>query len=344
MRLNRIAIMGTGSLGTILGAYITKGGRDIDLIDVNEAHVNALNQNGATVTGTVDLNVPVHAITPDQMEGEYDLFLYLAKQTYNDIAIGQMASHLKPDGIICTLQNGIPEPAIAEVIGEERTLGCTVGWGATWLRPGVSEATTLQERWFFHLGSIDGSITEDVMEVKSILELMCRTEVDDNLMGARWCKLLANAAISGMSAVLGCTFGEILDNDKALKCANYLGRECIRVTIAQGYKPLVSELTGKRYDEMFDFRSEEERKEKVIPIFLKIWGYHRASTASMLQDLQKGKKCEVEAINGVLSKTGRKVGVPTPVSDQVVIIIKEIENGLRKPSFDNLALFEKFES
>lgn len=80
--IQRIAVMGAGSLGTILGAYLSKAGRDVVLIDAYQAHVDALNQNGAHITGAVEMTVPVKAITPEQMEGQYDLFFYLAKQTY----------------------------------------------------------------------------------------------------------------------------------------------------------------------------------------------------------------------------------------------------------------------
>lgn len=90
--IQRIAVMGAGSLGTILGAYLSKAGRDVVLIDAYQAHVDALNQNGAHITGAVEMTVPVKAITPEQMEGQYDLFFYLAKQTYNDVAIPQMLS------------------------------------------------------------------------------------------------------------------------------------------------------------------------------------------------------------------------------------------------------------
>jgi len=83
----KIAIMGAGSLGTILGAYITKAGVDVDLIDVNEEHVKALNEKGATITGTTNFNVPVKALTPDKMQDVYDLVFYLVKQTYDDEAL-----------------------------------------------------------------------------------------------------------------------------------------------------------------------------------------------------------------------------------------------------------------
>ena len=344
MAFKRIALMGTGSLGTILGAYLTKGGVNIDLIDVNQAHVDALNKDGAHVIGTVDITVPVHAITPDQMEGEYDLFLYMTKQTYNDTAIPQMVAHLAPGGYICVFQNGIPEDAVSKVIGEEHTLGATVGWGATWVGPGVSEATTIESDWFFNVGTMNGEVTPELEELKALLENMCRTNIETKWMSARWEKLLANVAMSGMSACLGCTFGDVLDDPKSLLCAQHLARECVRVTKGLGYECAMNEQIHMTIDHVFDFHNAEEKKMGSDIAFMVVWGTaHRASKASMLQDLEKGLKCEVDAINGVLSSSGRKCGVPTPVSDKVVEIIHEIEDGKRTPCWDNLDAFDMFD-
>ena len=111
--IKRIAIMGCGSLGTILGAYLNKAGLDVMMVDAWKEHVDVLNREGATVTGGVQMNVPVKACTPDQMDGIYDLIIYMAKQTFNDIAIPQMLAHCGDDTIICTCQNGLPELAVA---------------------------------------------------------------------------------------------------------------------------------------------------------------------------------------------------------------------------------------
>ena len=105
------------------------------MIDVNTDHVEALNKSGAKIVGLMDLVQPVKALTPDQMTGEYDLFLYLVKTTQHESALKYVSKHLKSDGIVLTMQNGIPEEAVAEVIGKERTVGCIVGWGATWMEP-----------------------------------------------------------------------------------------------------------------------------------------------------------------------------------------------------------------
>ena len=122
----RAAIYGAGSLGTVLGAYITEAGGQIDLINRNKKHVEALRKNGATITGTVQKNVKVKVIFPDEMEGKYDVIFLMTKQLFNEEVVTMLKKFLEKDGIICTLQNGIPEPLIASIVGQNRTMGCTV--------------------------------------------------------------------------------------------------------------------------------------------------------------------------------------------------------------------------
>lgn len=331
----RLAIMGVGSLGTILGAYIQKGGVDIDLIDVNIEHVNALNEKGAFVTGTDNFNVPVKAITPDKMEGIYDIVFLMIKQTYNDVALKQLVTHLGPESVVCTLQNGVPETAVAEVIGEEKTIGGTVSWGATWIKPGVSELTSALDKVSFEIGEIDGKVTDRLLKVKEILELMCPTFIEENLMGTRWTKLLINSTFSGMSTVLGCTYGDILDNKDALMCAKYIANENINVGIAAGIE--MEPMQGLDLGKLLKFTTIEERDAN-DHAYEAFFGPHRKLKASMLQDLEKGRKCEIDAINGVVCDWGRKYGIATPVNDQVVEIVHGIEDGKYEYKFSNLEM------
>jgi len=332
----RVAVMGAGSLGTIVGAFISKNGGEAILIDTNKEHVDALNKNGATVTGKMELNVPVKAITPDEMEGIYDIVLYLVKQTYNDVALKQLLPHLGPDSVVCTLQNGVPEDAVAEAVGSERTMGGTVGWGATWISPGVSMLTSETNKMTFDLGELDGVTRDRTLKVKEILDLVAETIIVPNLMGIRWTKLLVNATLSGMSAALGCTFGEVLDNEKALTCAAHIGNEAILIARARGI--VMEPLQGHDLT-ILGFKTQKERAAK-FPMYHAIFGPHRMLKASMLQDLEKGKKTEIDAINGVVSQWGKKLNIPTPVSDKVVEIVKGIEDGKNTYSFSNLEMFE----
>ena len=115
--MGRNAIYGAGSLGTVLGAFITQNGGQVDLINRNKAHVDLLNEKGAHIIGTVDMTVPVKAITPGEMEGKYDVIVLLTKQLHNKEVVTMLKEFLSEKGVIVTLQNGIPEPLIAEIVG-----------------------------------------------------------------------------------------------------------------------------------------------------------------------------------------------------------------------------------
>ena len=195
----KTAIYGAGSLGTVLGAYLAKAGVDVDLITRNREHVDALNKDGAKIIGTVNMTVPVHALTPDEMTEKYELIILLTKQLDNVNVLKKLQKNMTDDCIVCTLQNGLPELSVSEVVGEDRTMGCTVAWGATLHGKGVSELTSEPDSMSFGLGRMNGQKDDKLMQVKALLEKMCPVEVEDNFMGVRWSKLLINAAFSGMS-------------------------------------------------------------------------------------------------------------------------------------------------
>jgi len=211
-----------------------------------------------------------------------------------------------------------------------------VGWGATWKAPGISELTSKTDLMTFDIGEISGDITDRIHTIKDILEQMCPTIVLDNLMGIRWTKLLINSTFSGMSAVLGCTFGDVVDNEKTLLCAKHIANECIATARCLGIK--MEPIQGQDIEKLLAFKTKEERDCK-DPIFKKLVGPHRKAKVSMLQDLEKGRRCEIDAINGVVCESGKKCSVPTPVNDTVVEIIKGIESGKFKYEFSNIELF-----
>ena len=332
----RTAIYGAGSLGTILGAFISKAGEPVELINRNKAHVEALNASGAKVVGTMQFEQKVTAYTPDQMSGEYDIIFLMTKQQNNKEVVQMLKGFLAQDGVLVTFQNGLPEMQIASVLGEDRVLGCTVAWGATMQSPGVCELTSEPDALSFSLGSISSTRSRHFDKVKELLEKMGTVDVEDNFIGTRWSKLLINAAFSGMSAVLGCTFGEAAGPKESRRIVQALIKECIDVCAAGGIR--IEPVQGKDIVKLLDYKGPVKKALSffIIPLAIR---KHARLKASMLQDLEKGKLTEVDAINGAVSDYGRKVGVPTPMNDKVVEIIHGIERGELNPCFDNLKLF-----
>lgn len=333
----RIAIYGAGSLGTILGAYITKAGVNIELINRNKAHVEALKSQGAQVEGTVNFCQAVNAYTPQEMSGKYDILFLMTKQQHNQEVVQMLKEYLATDGVLVTFQNGLPEVEIAEILGEERVLGSTVAWGATLKAPGVCELTSEPDALSFSLGAISEKRSKHFDKVKELLELMGKVDVEENFLGTRWSKLLINAAFSGMSAVLGCTFGEAAQPRASRRIVQAIIKECIDVCKAGGIR--IEPVQGKDIVKLLDYNHALKRAFSffIIPIAIR---KHAKLKASMLQDLEKGKLTEVDAINGAVSDYGKKVGCPTPMNDCVVRIIHRIEQGELEPGFDNLKYFK----
>ncbi len=333
----RIAIYGAGSLGTILGAYISKAGVAIELINRNKAHVAALKEKGAQVVGTVQFTQQVVAYTPEEMSGEYDIIFLMTKQQHNAKVVAMLNDYLAADGVLVTFQNGLPEVQIAALLGEERVLGCTVAWGATMQGAGVCELTSEPDALSFSLGAISQNRSKHFAKVKELLELMGTVEVEENFLGTRWSKLLINASFSGMSAVLGCTFGEAAKPRESRRVVQALIKECIDVCQAGGIR--IEPVQGKDIVKLLNYTNPVKKALSylIIPIAIR---KHAKLKASMLQDLEKGKLTEVDAINGAVSAYGRQVGCPTPMNDCVVQIIHDIEQGKLKPGFDNLRYFK----
>jgi 2-dehydropantoate 2-reductase len=329
----RTALVGTGSLGTIMGALLSKAGVDIVLVDANLEHVKALNCRGAQVVGCMDFTTPVRAIVPAEMEGIYGLVIYLVKGTYDEAALPQVRSHLGIGSTLITLQNGVPEDKVASFVGRERTVGGAVGWGAAWLRPGVSELLTSEpEKMTYDIGEMDGAITSRIKMVKEVLDHAGHAKITENLVGVRWTKLLINVSMSGLSTVLGCTYGDVIDDDKALTAGVLIILETIKTAKALGV--MLEPMQGVDPTMLLDIVKESlEDAKNVVRLVI---DPHRSIKASMLQDLEKGLPCEIEALNGYLSRVAARSGISTPVNDQVTRIIRAIQAGKMSSKFSNL--------
>ncbi|MCM3237406.1 ketopantoate reductase family protein [Heyndrickxia oleronia] len=336
----RIAVLGAGSLGTIAGAYIAAGGKDVELIDVYQAHVDVLNQEGARIIGTTDFQSKVKAITPDNMSGTYDLVLLLTKQLYNDSVLQNLLPFLTDQSVVLSLQNGIPEEKVASIVGRERVIAGSVEFGATFIEPGVSKLTTTYDhfkKYAFQIGELNGEITERIQQIKSILDIVGGTHISDNLVGTKWSKLLINNAFSGLSAALNTEFGGVLENEISVISAAHIADETIKVGHANG-------VTFAKMNS-FDISSLEIKNENEIPIRIqtlrKLMESSRLLKASMLQDLEKKRKTEIDYINGVVPQLAKGKGILTPYNDMVVKLVKQAEETQSIPNFAaNIKCFE----
>jgi len=336
----KIGIVGVGAIGTVLGTLLNSKGIEVDLIDGYKENVIEMQKNGTEVRGSIQAKAHGPAYHIDDLTHQYDLLFLLTKQFQNKEILNKLLPNLHATSLVCTLQNGAPEESVAEIIGKERTIGGAVGFGATWIKPGVTELTSKRqalEEFAFEIGEMNGEVTERIQKVNEILQHVGGSEVSDNLAGIRWSKILMNATFSGMSATLGCTFGEVMDDPRGFWCLAHLADETIKVAKAQGIELVIMQDQDLGVLEFQDTTPKEVLSK--YPYFKKVWDQHRETKASMLQDLEKGRTTEIDYINGIVSKKGKEYGIATPFNDKVVAIVKAKEKNKEINTFDYINEF-----
>ena len=325
-------MLGAGSIGTIMGALLCRSGQDVVLVDNFAEHVNTLNRCGATIKGKMECTIPVQAILPEEMEGCYDLIVSLTKQTVLRLSLQNAFPHMHADTILLTLQNGIPEDISREYVSEEKIMGGGVEFGATWLEPGVSELTTGTQTLGITFGPLNGRITEGVKKVQRAFSGLHHAHVVDNILGLRYSKLTDNATFSAMSAALGCCWCEILDSYAAMTCIAHLGREAAMIIEKTGVTP--EKIFGfQPLIENLGFSTKKEMDTVIHDYWIPLYTPFRSCRASMLQDIEKGRPCEIDYINGKFVALGKQYGVATPYMASAVRIITMLQN--RELSLDN---------
>ena len=322
----RIALLGAGAMGTIIGALLTKAGYEVELVDNYKEHVDALNEKGAHIVGGIDEIIPVKAVMNDGMTGKYDLLISLTKQTTMREALKNAMAYTHDETYIMTLQNGIPEDIAAEFVGIDRVVGGGMEFSGTFVGPGVSKLASGKETLGISFGRPTGVIDDKAREIQAMFEkALGHCELTDNLMGVRYTKLTDNSCFSGLATALGCLVGDIIDNRKAMECIAYNGRECANIIKAKGIRPV--ELFGLcPTEDRVCFETKEEL-DKVIAYWTEVYTPFRGQKASMIQDLEKGRKCEILQINGKFVEEAKKLGIPTPFNDMIVKCVTEIQNG-----------------
>ena len=347
MKDMKIAVYGAGAMGTVLGALLTLGGaKNVHLITHNQAHVQGLNEQGAQIVCEAEnttLSIPVTALLPSQMQDKYDVVFLMTKQRNNTEILQCLLPYLKDDAVVCTTQNGLPERSVADVVGAVRTYTGVASFGATFIGGGMVALTSKFEGMGMQISGFenDGEKTQCLYETLSCVGKAIGNEnfvkITANAQGARWSKLAINSAFSGLSVVTGCTFGEIAKRKTSRKIALGILRECFAVANALGVE--LEEMQGHDMQKLLGGTGFLKTRFALfaLPIAMK---RHKKLVSGMLKDVQNGRKCEIDYINGAVVKAGKQAGIETPLCEKIVEITHGIENGLYEIAYDNVNFFE----
>ena len=311
MKKTKIAILGAGAMGSLVGAFLIRGGADVILVDPYEAHMDTIRTTGLTMhinEETICQQIPTcyHA---DQA-GPVDVVICLVKSLFTEKALLEAKALFKPSTLILTLQNGLGNAdTISHLFSPNRILQGVMKITSQLNAPGELTSHILPEMTAIHIGTMNGN-TDAIVAAQSLAVYWCKgglkAEYHDNINDFIWGKAVNNIAINSACAITRLNIGSFLSEPKGWFITEQCIREVIAVANAKGIKLNFNTVT-------------ESIQKNTIPKF----GSHYPSTA---QDVMNKKTTEIETLNGAIVKYGKRLGIPTPYNECVAAFIQVIQN------------------
>src|SRR3954454_1673357 len=315
----KIVIVGAGAVGGYTGAHMTKAGEDVTFIDGWPEHVEIMKEDGLTIThhqGEEPFTVRPRALHLTEAqhlskEAPVDIAFVCTKSYDTEWATLMIRQYLSPTGYVVSLQNCMNEATIAGIVGWGKVLGCIASNISVGLvEPGHIHRGGLKggaAHTVYRCGEVHGRMTERAQEVLRLVSLADSAKATDNLWGERWSKLVANSMANGVSAATGLAGARMAQDERIRRFQARLGSEAIRIGQALGYRledigHLPPELIARagegepaalaRYEERL--RTQRRGSESQRP--------------SMGQDMAKGRRTEIEFLNGTIVREGERIG------------------------------------
>jgi 2-dehydropantoate 2-reductase len=335
----KIAIVGAGAVGGYTGAHMVRAGEDVTFIDPWPENVEQLRRHGLRITHAKDIpefTVPVRAlhVTDAQSlakEPPVDIAFICMKSYDTEWAATLIRQYLAPDGFAVSLQNCMNEAAIAGIVGWGKTLGCvassiTVGLvGPGHVHRGAGKGGAAHT--VYRAGEIHGRITPRAEEVVRLVSTADSAKVTTNLWGERWSKLVANVMQNGLSAATGLASNAMLENASIRRYGTRLGSEAIRVGQALGYA--LEEVLHLPPETIARAGEGDAEAESVVDAQRRKDAARLSDTQrpSMGQDMEKGRRTEIEFLNGYVAREGEKLGLPCRANALLTELVLRVHRG-----------------
>jgi len=339
----KILLVGAGAIGSYVGAFLSRAGHDVTLVDAWAEQVDAIRRDGIAVTGPHEPFTArpkaMHLHEAQKLARDFRI-VFIAMKAYDTAWAAQLAlRHVAPDGLIVSSQNCWPDPTVASVTGAQRTVGLIMSkigvalWTPGQVERGMEKGTG-KGHDVFRVGEHDGTVTTRAQEIAEMLSVVDGSLVTDNLWGERWSKLCANSMGNPVQAMSGLGSLEIASSEIGRAITIHLAGESARVGLAQGYT--IPKFNGEAAEKWADSTRRETWQALDTMLTPKSAG-GRNWKASMAQDVHKGRPTEIDYMNGHVVAKGKEKGVPTPISTATVSVVREIDAGMRKQAPENIA-------
>jgi 2-dehydropantoate 2-reductase len=343
----RIAFVGAGALGGYVGGYFAHQGEDVILIDMWPENIEAIRERGLELDGvtpeekfTVKNARTMHLTEVQSLSKEkpIDIAFVSVKSYDTEWATLLIKPYLAPDGYIVSLQNCVNEEKIAGIVGWGKTLGVIASvisvemFDAARIRRTAAKGG--DKHTVFRVGEVHGVITDRVRELVAMFSKIDSAKASTNLWGERWSKLSQNGMRNGVSALTGLTSPQCDLNPAVRRFAIQLGGEAVRVATSLGYQlEKIGGLKGELYelaargnvDAMAEVEEHMVARAKENP-------RGDMQRPSMAQDIGKGRRTEIDFMNGYIVEKGKTLGIPTPAHEKLVALVHKVERGEIKAS------------
>jgi 2-dehydropantoate 2-reductase len=331
-----LLIWGAGAIGGTIGAYLTRAGHQVTLVDRAAMHVDAINATGLHITGPIDeFTVRAPAFTPETITGEFGRVLLCVKAHDTPAATQALLSHLAADGYVVSVQNGLNELVIARIVGEERTVGAFINFGADYMEPGVIHHGG---RGAFVLGELDGQITSRVQALhQAFLDFDHRAIATSNIWGYLWGKLVYGTLLLA-TALTNESIADALAMPAYRGLYVALAREVLSVALARNVTPEGFDgFDPQAYLPDAEAGAADRSLDDLVAFNLRSAKTH----SGIWRDLAvRKRKTEVDAQLGPIVTLGTEAGVSIPLTARLLELVHEIENGERALDLTNLDVLQ----
>ncbi|APW38077.1 2-dehydropantoate 2-reductase [Rhodoferax koreense] len=294
----KIAVMGAGAVGCYYGGMLARAGHEVVLIG-RPQHVEAVLRDGLLLdTQTFTAHVPMAASTDASAVAGAALVLFCVKSTDTESAAAEMRPHLLPGALLLSLQNGVDNADRLQAALPDQEVAASVVYVA-------SEMAGPGHIRHHGRGELVLAATKTTPQVAAMLtDAGVPTEVSDNVAGALWAKLILNCAYNALSAIAQLPYGRVVAGEGVPAVMRDVVDECVAVARANGVR-----LPG-------DPHVAVEQLVLSMP-------NQYSSTA---QDMARGKRSEIDHLNGYVMRRGEALGVATPVNRALHTLVKLIES------------------
>ncbi len=327
-----ILIWGAGAIGGTIGAYLVRAGHDVTFVDIEGAHVDAINGPGLSIIGPIE-NFKVHAraFRPGDLRGSWKHVILAVKAHHTEGATRALTPHLAQDGYVLSAQNGLNELIIQRIVGRDRTIGAFVNFSADWMRPGE---IMFGGRGAVVLGELNGRMTERLARLHAtLLAFEPEALMTDAIWGYLWGKLGYGAMLFAQ-ALGGLGIADCLARPELLPLWRALGREAVEVALAEGVDP--KGFNG--FDPKAFMPNAGEAAAAASVAAMVAFNRPNAKTHSgVWRDLWvRHRPTEVDVQIAPIAEVGARHGIDCPKVRALVAQIHDCETGRRKMDDANL--------